>query len=153
VGNYSGWDVFLDRFYVFLTQLNLVLKNIIARQIGVRFINKLDEKTVDQTVGFWLAPSKNYPENILSVQGDYFYKCKWFLNSEQWVQICIAESEPLNKHIRPLIFDIDVAKLLKTPLELSDSLTEIASVLHDEVYDIFETSLTPNYKKILNKAT
>lgn len=149
VGKYPGWNKFLDKSEHFWKQLCKALPKITFRQIGIRFINKLCEKTVDQKLGYWLKASPNYPKNILSVQTDYFYKCKWPLNSDRFAQICIAEAE-ITENQKPLIFDIDVILQVNKPLKIESALTEIAQDLHNDVYNIFESSVSSNYKKVLN---
>jgi len=151
VGQYPGWESYESKFKQFLKLLCKALPGIMLQRIGVRFINKVDEKTIDQKVGFWLKPSPNYPKNILSVENDYFYRCKWPLKSGKWAQVSIAEAELTNKHFKPLVFDIDVVQQLEKPLKLGSSLRVLASDLHEEVYCIFECSISPHYKKILTK--
>ena len=138
------------KFKQFLKLLCKALPGITWQRIGVRFINKLDKKTIDQKVGFWLKSSPNYPKNILTAQSDFFYRCKWPLKFGKCAQVCIAEAEPTNQHFKPLILDIDVMKLIDKPLKLEPSLIEIASNLHDEVYSVFESSISSHYRKILN---
>lgn len=149
VGKYPGWDSFQAEFKNFWNQFHKALPNITLQQIGIRYINKLDQKTMNQKVGFWLKSSPNYPKNLLDVQCDYFYKCKWPLKPDRWAQICIAEAGVV-EHTRPLMLDIDVIQKITKPLKLESILSDLALDLHNEVYDIFESSLSSNYKKLLN---
>ncbi len=149
VGKYPGWVIFQAEFEQFWNHLFELLPDFKCLLLGTRFINKLDQKTKDQKVGFWLKSSPNYPKNILDVSSDYFYRSKWPIAPDRWVQICIAESE-ISNHFRPLMFDIDIIQQINKPFELNSSLSEIAKDLHDEVYGIFESSISSNYKKVLN---
>lgn len=150
VGKYPGWDIFQAEFEKFRKQLWKALPGIMGQQVGIRFINKLDQKTIDQKVGLWLKVSPNYPKNLLSVQSDYFYRCKWPLRHDRWTQVGIAEAELTNQSFRPLMLDIDIIQQIDKPLKLDSSLSTLASELHDVVYDIFESSISVHYKKILN---
>lgn len=151
LGKYPGWDTIQGHFREFCQQLFKAHPEICGTQIGVRFINKLDEKAKNQEVGFWLKSSKNYPESILSVQSNYFCSCKWPLNSGRRVQICIAEGQGDDSNSMPLMFDIDVIEEFKQPLTLESSLSEHIRELHDEVFVIFQSSLSSNYLELLNK--
>jgi hypothetical protein len=150
VGKYPGWDIFEGEFEKFRKQLCKALPGIMGQQVGIRFINKLDQKTIDQKVGLWLKVSPNYPKSLLSVQGDYFYRCKWPLRPYRWAQVGIAEAELTNQCFRPLMFDSDIIHQIEKPLKLDSSFSKLTSDLHDEVYDIFESSISVRYKKILN---
>lgn len=149
VGKYPGWNIFQKESEKFWKELCEALPHIAIKQVGIRFINKIDQKKENQKVGYWLKSSSNYPKSILSVYCDYFYKGKWPLKIGRWAQICIAEAEVLN-HKRPLMFDIDIIQKIEKPLKLDSELAGLALDLHDEVYEIFESSISTNYKKILN---
>lgn len=149
VGEYPGWDKFHGDFEHFLKQLFKALPNVLGQQIGIRFINKLEQKTFDQNVGFWLKSSPNFPDNLRTAKNDYFYRCKWPLKIDSWAQVSIAEAE-MNDSFRPLMFDIDVIQQIEKPLKLDTTLSKLTVELHEEIYNIFESSISSNYKKILS---
>jgi uncharacterized protein (TIGR04255 family) len=150
VGLYPGWKVFQPEFERFGKQLCKALPGLMGQQVGVRYVNMVEKKTADQKVGLWLKPSTNYPKSVLSAEGNYFYRCKWPLRFDRWVQMCIAEAELTNLQFKPLILDIDIIQKIEKPLKLESSLSKFASDLHDEVVNIFEASISSHYKKLLN---
>lgn len=150
VGKYPGWDTFQSKFEQFRKEFCKALPDIMGQQVGIRFINKQAQKTMDQEVGIWLKSSPNYPKSILSVNSDYFYRCTWPLKVGRKAQICIAEAELVGQSFKPLMLDIDVIQQIKTPTTLESSLSKLASELHDEIYDIFESSISSNYRRVLN---
>ena len=52
---------------------------------------------------------------------------------------------------KPLLFDIDLIEELKQPLNLKSSFSVHINELHDQVYAIFQSSLSSNFEKFLNK--
>lgn len=151
VGKYPGWDTFQSEFHRFSKHLNNALPEIKGQQVGVRFINKLDQKKTKQKVGFWLKSSPNYSKCILVTHSGYFYRCRWSLKSDRWAQVCIAEAELTKEDYKPLIFDIDVIQHIPKFLKIESSLIDLASDLHDEIYKIFNSSISSNYKRVLNR--
>ena len=149
LGKYPGWASFQDEFESFRKKLCLALPNLQILQVGVRFINKLEQKKIDQNLSFWLKPSPNYPKNILAMKSNYFYRWKWPLKINRWAQVCIAEAQ-ITDNLKPLMFDIDVIQQIEKPIKLKPALSALAAELHDDVFDIFINSISLKYKKILN---
>jgi hypothetical protein len=69
------------------------------------------------------------------------------------VQVCIAEGELNNPQSKPLIFDIDVIQKINNPLEIESSLSGFTVDLHDELIDIFEGSISSEYRKVMKRKT
>lgn len=149
VGKYPGGDKFHEKFKGFWTKFCKALPGVMGQQVGIRYINKLDQKTVDQPIGYWLKSSANYPKNILKAKSNYFFRGKWPLGKNRFAQLSIAEAE-IRDNLNPLILDIDVIQQMDKPLKLEPSFFKIVIELHDEVYDIFSSSISSNYKKVLN---
>jgi hypothetical protein len=118
VGKYPGGDVFQLKFKEFWTKFCKVLPYVMGQQIGIRYINKLDQKNVNHAVGLWLKSSANYPKSILIAKNDYFFRGKWPLEKSGYAQICIAEAEVVDHHFKPLILDIEVIQQFNNRLKL-----------------------------------
>jgi uncharacterized protein (TIGR04255 family) len=151
VGKYPGWDVFQPEFENFWKQFSMVYPEVKRSRVGVRFINMLNQKTVKQKVGYWLKPSLNYPESILSAKSDYFLSFRRPLEKERFAQIFVAEGEPKAGNVRPLILDIDIIQNINESLQLHFDPTLAMESLHEEIIRIFEGSISLNYKKVLSK--
>ncbi|MCB1113613.1 MAG: TIGR04255 family protein [Chlamydiia bacterium] len=151
LGNYLGWDSLKPCLKSVFEIITSVDKAIEYSQVGVRYINLIKEKKITQTIEHWLVHTSNYPKSLLKSKTDYFYRCKSFLKSNIWSQITIAEGKPLDKDVKPLLFDIDVIEKNTSPKQLDLNAFEQATSLHDLVYIIFESSISKNYINLLNK--
>ena len=153
-GKYPGWDVFQPEFKSFWIKLHEASSEITSGRVGVRFINMVNEKTKDQDVGYWLKPSVDYPEGLLSSKEGFFYSIRRPIKPSRYIQLFIAEGDPkTNDGKKPLILDIDVQSdnVSKEKEALQAELLTLIEVLHDEVVDIFEKSISQNYLNLLNK--
>jgi uncharacterized protein (TIGR04255 family) len=153
-GKYPGWDIFQPAFKLFWTKLLNATPEITSRRVGVRFINMVDEKTADQEVGHWLKPAADYPVGLLSSKVGFFYTMRRPLKLEHYVQLFVAEGETrASDGCKPLILDIDVQSehLAREGTTSNKELLSLIEILHDEVGDIFESSITENYLNLLNK--
>lgn len=149
VGKYPGWSTFHAEFQRFWKIFHKLKTELLAKQIGVRFINQINDKTINQEVGYWLKSSPNLPQNIRNSVSDYFFAGKWPIAPERWAQVNIAEGIS-NNDSKPLIFDIDVFNVLKNPMKTETMIPKITSELHEQVYEIFNSSTSAHYEKLLN---
>ena len=149
IGKYPGWSKFDKEFHHFWKIFYKLHPRLLAKQIGVRFINQINYKTIDQEVGYWLKSSPNFPQNIRNSVCDYFFVGKWPIAPERWAQVNIAEGIS-NNDSKPLIFDIDVFNILKNPVKTETLISKITSELHEQVYEIFNSSTSAHYEKLLN---
>lgn len=151
VGKYPGWGVFQPEFADFWKQLAKVCPEVKGNRISVRFINMVDQKTVKQQVAYWLRPSLHYPKSILAAKSDYFLSFRRPLGKERLVQIFVAEGELKEKHIKPLILDIDVIQNIAASSQRRFDPSKTIELLHEEIFRIFQDSISLNYKKVLNE--
>lgn len=146
IGKYPGWKVFRTEFKQFFKQLSEILHDILLLQVGLRFINKLTQKTCEQNVGFWLKSSPNFPAKLCSVKNDYFFRCKWPLEIERWVQVSVAEAE-ISANFRPLMLDIDVIQQLKKLSNLSLVFSILQMIFTKKFMKFLKTQYLPIIKK------
>ena len=74
---YPGWNQFskdLDAAWELLRSFD---QQIDCNRIGVRYINKLNEKMDSEPIGKWLKQSPYYPEQLLSTKTGFFYRGQW----------------------------------------------------------------------------
>jgi uncharacterized protein (TIGR04255 family) len=150
-GNYPGWDVFQPAFSNFWSKFTKVYPDVCGNRVGVRFINMVTKKTIDQDVGHWLKLSADYPKGLLSAKSDYFYSLRRLLKSGRNIQLFVAEGESKDGKSRPLILDIDILQDIDNKKNSQKELLETIDSTHDEVVKIFESSITQNYTNLLNK--
>ena len=151
--NYNGWNSLRSDFIKTWEQICAIAQEISAQRVGVRFINKLNEKTTDHALQFWLKPSSYYPEILLSSHTGFFFRGQWASNhnteNARVTIVTIAEGGAGDERDRPLMFDIDIVQTCHAKDQ--NSLSNLASELHEEIWNIFSNSISDNYLKILNK--
>jgi len=155
LGKYQGWQVFESEFLNIWKDFQTTFPKIQSRKIGIRFINRLDEKTSDQPLQVWFKSSPYYPKSLLACKSDFFYRGKWRLDSEilgqRHMMITIAESEPINENLRPLLYDIDVIHTWDKTFSSTKQIIHVISSLHEAIWTIFSSSISKLYKQVLKK--
>ena len=156
LGKYQGWQLFESEFLKVWKDLQTSFPKIQSKKIGVRFINKLEEKTLDQPLQTWFKPSPNYPKNLLACKSDFFYRGKWSttdneIPGQRHIMITLAESEPINENRRPLLYDIDVIHSCHKTFSNKKQIIHIISSLHEAIWTIFSSSISNHFKQFLKK--
>ena len=156
LGKYQGWQIFESEFLRIWKDFQAIFPSIQSKKIGIRFINRLDEKTSDQPLQKWFKSSPNYPKNLLGCKSDFFYRGKWSaLDSEipgqRHVMITIAESEPVSENLRPLLYDIDVIHVCQKTFTSNKQIINVILSLHEAIWTIFSSSISNHYKQFLKK--
>lgn len=153
LGKYQGWAPFESEFLKAWSDFQSIFPTIEGKRIGVRFINKLNEKTSEEPLEKWLKASPNYPKSLLSSKTNFFYRGNWSMIDEETVDqrdimITIVEAEP-TKTRNPFLLDIDVAQDCQKSLKNSLQIANLAYALHEDVWNIFFSSLSKTYKQLL----
>lgn len=158
IGKYQGWQVFESEFLEIWDGFQKIFPKIQSKKFGLRFINRLNEKTTDQPLKFWFKSSSNYPTNLLNSKSDFFYRGKWIspdneIPERRHVMITIAESEPIDKNFRPVLYDIDVIHTCEKNIKGNKQMISVISSLHEAVWAIFSSSTSNQYKQFFKKIT
>lgn len=156
IGKYQGWKLFESEFLEIWDRFQKIYPKIQSKKFGLRFINRLDKKTIDQPLKIWFKSSSNYPTNLLNSKSDYFYRGKWTstdneIAGHRHVMITIAESELINKDFRPVMYDIDVIHTCEKNVKSNKQMISVISSLHETVWAIFSSSISNYYKSFLKK--
>ena len=156
VGKYLGWEFLEIEFFNVWNEFKKRFPKIQGSKCGVRFINRVEEKLADQPLKIWLKDSPNYPKNLLDSKTNFFYRGQWNsypskTKNQTQVMITIAESGPNNGAVRPLLYDIDVIHSSFNPIKNDKEIYKIISHLHETIWMIFSSSISKNYKKLLQK--
>lgn len=157
IGKYQGWHLFESEFLEIWNSFRTISPKIQSKKFGLRFINRIDEKTIDQPLKIWFKSSSNYPTNLLNSKSDFFYRGKWAyadneIPGQRYVMITIAESELIAQNLRPVLYDIDMTHTSENFIKNSQMVSIISS-LHEAIWDIFTSSTSKHYKKFLKKLT
>lgn len=158
IGKYQGWQLFESEFLEIWDSFQIIFPKTQSKKFGLRFINRLDEKTIDQPLKIWFKPSSNYPTHLLNSKSDFFYRGKWTSTDNEipgyrHVMITIAESESITKNLRPVLYDIDVIHTCEKIIRDNKQMFSVISSLHEAIWVIFSSSTSNHYKQFLKKLT
>lgn len=152
VAKYEGWEHVEKQFHNVWSLFLDLIPGLSAKRVGLRFINKLDEKKIDQPLTKWLKPSPYYPASILGSKENFFYRGQWSSfedNQERFTSVSVAEGR-LSEKGRPLMLDVDVVAVLKETQKSLKKIDQVLQQLHEEIWKIFSESISENYLNVLN---
>lgn len=148
---YSGWDDFFDRFIRDWTLWKKYMDFSEIKQVGVRYINRLDIEVSDSTIDFseYVNAYPTMPD-ILDPQLSYAMQAKVPMNELKSIlnfNSAIVES-PLLNHMS-LIIDQDIIKIFEVP-QKDEAIYEYLNKARLIKNKVFESCITNKARELFN---
>lgn len=148
IKKYPGWNIFIEDIQNGWNQLCEVIKPDKVTRIGLRYINKIPRTESNRQLGEWLADTKYYPKHILSIDSNFLSRFEYNINPDHRVIVTVGQSLNSKEPVKPIVLDLDT--ILKTDLSANWShLKAHINNLHEQIWEIFFSSITPRLKKYL----
>lgn len=142
---YPGWETMLGVLEKHWTPMCDVIKPKAIKQIGLRYINRVDFFDAETKLSYWLKPNKYLPEALIASAEPFEYRSSLRIEDHRDVVININSSK------RPeigFVFDIDVIWRNSIGIDLTD-LKKVLTTLHDDEWEVFNSSITEKYNLLL----
>ncbi len=147
---YPGWEDMRRRVLSAWQQACSALKPAKITQVGLRYINRIDEIDETGTPGDWFKPSDYLPAGVLQSKGSFLSRVESQIDSENRIVVTLAEVQSDDQERKKgIVFDIDRIVEKELPIDDSVLLGEMDR-LHEHIWEIFEAVQTQrlvNYLK------
>ncbi len=140
---YPGWEKMRVDVLEAWRQASLVLEPANLTRIGLRYINRVERTSENETPGDWFKASDFVPAGVLKAKGAFLSRSESQIDSENRVVVTLAEvQQEGGEGKKVIVFDIDRIVEKQLPLDDDVLLTEMDK-LRDDVWEIFEAAQTP----------
>ncbi len=146
---YSGWNVFLEDISMALDILITTCTPNFINRLGLRYINRIPRKSINERFGDWLAPNDYYPNRLQNVDSKFLSRFETKETNSQRSIVTVAEGTTNDTEVSPFIFDIDVIHEEQLKMD-KDIILNVVNEQHIKVWNIFSSSMTPGLKAFLN---
>ena len=144
---YPGWAFMRDNMLRLWEKANKLLTPINISRIGLRYINFIPRKTLDEKPGDWLQQSSYIPGMVLSSLPGFLSRTEVKVSVERRLIVTLAES---TGQPPPIVFDIDCIVEKDIPVCNDLIINELES-LHDTEWDIFKSSINQRLEALLQE--
>lgn len=149
VAPYPGWAQFLLDIQKAWEDVLAVAKPASVVRIGLRYINQASKGRPEEPLSEWLAECDYYPRRLLSSNARYHSRFEFV--PEAGVRVIVTVAEPRAVEGRAS-FLLDIDAVLEAPLEVGwKTLEPEVDRLHDRVWEVFASSLTPRFETYLRE--
>lgn len=146
---YPGWPRLKEDLLELWNNCSDILEPQAIFKIGLRYINKIENTSEDQSISLWLQPTERIPSGILNSANDF----------SATVEISFDENHRLVETLRCLrpddampfgatIFDID-RSWQGSAENTSAAIASLLERLHEDVWAEFDAAITPALRKKL----
>jgi uncharacterized protein (TIGR04255 family) len=119
-------------------------------RLGVRYINKIQRRSPDETPGFWLRQTDLIPPSLLRSEPDFSFRLetRWDRINRLFATITHVSGPAMGPH-GALLFDID--RIMEQDMTTDDAaVDDIAERLHEDIWNVFVEAKNGNYDRLLN---
>jgi uncharacterized protein (TIGR04255 family) len=149
---YPGWDSVQQDVLAVWPEVREVVHPKSITRIGLRYINRIPREVPGEPPGEWLQACEYIPAILLKSKPGFLMRTQVQLDINNRIIITTAdvtESEE-TPEVGPIIFDID--RIIERDISPGDkSLAKELKILHDDVWDVFNSVQTPKLLRLLNK--
>lgn len=148
VGNYPGWEQMRKDIQGAWETLVKVANPEKVIRIGVRYINRIERRSENETLGNWLIPTEYIPKVVLSSFPGFLSQTQVRTDQTNRLSITIGEEIAPSNSLGVFLFDIDRISERKISSDLELLLKEVDR-LHEDVWSIFEKAKGVRLEKLL----
>ncbi len=148
---YPGWATVLEDILAGWRDAVAVTAASAVRRIGLRYIDRIDRTRPDERPGDWIAPSDYIPKYVLSSLPGFLSRLEARPAEQDRVVITLGEIAATAESPGAIMLDIDCITEKQIAAADDAKLRKEISTLHDRCWEIFEASLTPRLRKLLEE--
>ncbi len=161
---YPGWEVMRQWVEYAWQKLNEVIKIQSIPQIGLRYINRIQRRSEEETLEEWLKNTEYIPTAVLKSQPGFLSIVKTHIEAGEYLNVVIGEEAvPGGVEIKgqAFLFDIErysVRQEVRTGEEPANISMELGidlvlgklEALHEDIWRVFEAAKSPRLESLLN---
>ena len=146
---YPGWSSMREDVVTAWSQARSVLKPAKVTRVGLRYINRIERKKPDETPSEWLSAGDYISAGVLRSKGAFLSRVESHIDQENVLIVTVAEIQSDDTDaMRPIVLDID--RIVEKQLSVkNDALLKEMDSLHEHVWQVFESAMTPRLAKQL----
>jgi uncharacterized protein (TIGR04255 family) len=151
---YSGWDSMKSHMrFTWNTVRDLVEPKAITR-VGLRYINAIPLSDIDEPVSAWLTDNDYLPKSVVRSYRGILFRSDFQVDAKNRMIVQLADASPDDRFQKgSIVFDIDrIVEAEDSDTGVSHAL-DLAEQLHDDVWSVFSSSLSGQYKRHLEKTS
>jgi uncharacterized protein (TIGR04255 family) len=147
---YRGWPKLKSELVRLWPMVSAVTGPTLIKRVGLRYINRIPRESQGELPSAWLKQSEFLAPAILNSQPDFLMRLesKRTANDQCLITVTIDRSMPGEK-FGALLFDVD--RIHHEVRKADDAkLPDLLESLHQDVWDVFESSKNKRYDALLN---
>lgn len=147
---YPGWDSFRREILATWTRAIEVIHPLSVVRIGLRYINRIPNRSVEDLPSVWLRATGFLPQGALRYASGYSARTE--VRTDEFNRIIVSlQHEPSAVAVEPgtVLFDIDRILERDLPTDLRTLGSEV-DVLHEDVWRIFADAKTDRLSHLMS---
>ncbi|MBI5877344.1 MAG: TIGR04255 family protein [Chloroflexi bacterium] len=145
---YDGWDQMSRDVLDGWERVSRIVSPAMITRVGLRYINRIERSGPGQTLGDWLKANDYVPGAILSSMSGFFARVEASPETNRRLVVTVGEIARSDQSGADIILDLD-SIIEKEMSPTVDTIAPIINVLHDAIWQVFATSMTPKLEQLL----
>jgi uncharacterized protein (TIGR04255 family) len=148
---YQGWEVMRSDAMTAWQQVEEVIKPFVINRIGLRYINRFQKETDQDSPGDWLVATDYIPEGALQSQPGFLLRVQTHLTMDNILIVTLGDFKSEREgNYGSIIFDIDrIAEREILPEQAV--VQQEMDRLHSDIWQVFSSAKGMKLDKLLNR--
>lgn len=147
---YSGWESMKQHVQYTWEHTHAILGPTTVTRVGLRYINVIPLNDPNEPAAVWLLANDFIPKSLVQSKRGILFRSDFQLDEHNRMIIQLADRIPDETWPNgSIVFDIDrIREVDGTDMDVA-RLLGLCDSLHDDVWNIFDSSLTKQYRQFL----
>lgn len=146
--DYPGWIDVREYIRYAWEQVCNVINPAVVVQVRLRYINRIERRGADETLGTWLTASDYIPRAVLASQPDVLSRIETQLNPDDRLSVTVSDYGITSESHGSFLLDIDHATMKDMTVDINLLLQE-ATRLHGTVWEVFRSAKGERLEQLL----
>jgi uncharacterized protein (TIGR04255 family) len=146
--DYPGWLHVTEHVQYAWEKVCDVVKPTAATRIGLRYINRIERREPDETLGTWLMANDYIPTAVLTSKPGFLSRIETQLSLEDRISVTVSDRDISPQDTGAFLLDIDHATVHDIPTDI-DLLLQEATRLHGNIWEVFHSAKGERLEQLL----
>lgn len=146
--DYPGWAHVSELIKYSWEQVCKVMDPAVVIRVALRYINRIDRRTVDETLGDWLVANDYIPVSVLTSYPGFISRVTAQLNPEDKINVIVSDREILSSDPGSFLLDIEHSTQHEMTVDTNLLLQE-ATRLHAKIWEVFRSAKGERLEQLL----
>lgn len=148
---YQGWQVMKKDALNAWDYIEEVLQPEVINRIGLRYINRIEKETVEDSLEEWLVETDYIPRGVLHSKPGFLLRTQTHLDRENMIIITLGDTDSQRVgEYGAIIFDID--RIVEQEMAVAqNTLAEELERLHTDIRNVFSSAKGQKLEMMLNR--